>query len=203
MNINAAEIKKLEAYKKSYITVNDFRRIYGLAANEARVYLHRLTKSGSLVRIGRGIYRVFTRLDPIEKIAADLYYPSYLSFYYLLGLTGILNQKAYTISLATTKKSRRTILEGREVEYKQMKPELFFGYFVSRDGYYEAYPEKALLDQLYMVSRGKGSLDYEELNLIDLNKKRFKEYLKKFPKRVKKLAKEKILAKWGSVSVTI
>lgn len=203
MSLNGNEIKKLNSYTKPYFTVNDLRRLLNVGKNEIFVVLHRLEKQGMLVRMTKGIYRVFDRYAPLEKIASEIYYPAYVSFYYILGNTGILNQKAYTISLATPRKSKKAFLEGRAIEYKQIKNSLFFGYFLTRDGFYEAYPEKALLDECYVVSLGKDHLDFDELNLIDLNKKKFKEYLRAFPPKTKRLVKREILPRWGTVSVTI
>lgn len=203
MNINADYIEALKTSKKPYLSVFDIERLLNLDSKTTSVYINRLLKSKILIRVNKNLYRVFDRYVPIEKIACDDYFPSYVSFYYILGATGILNQRAYTISLATTRKSKKTVLEGRAVEYKQIKPELFFGYYTTRDGYYEAFPEKALLDQLYVCSLGKDHLDFDELNLVDLQKKRFKEFLKAYPPKTKRLVKREILPRWGTVSVTI
>lgn len=203
MNINADYIDELKKFQKPYLTTRDVERILNLDKKTASVVLQRLTKDKILIRVIGGIYRVFDRYAPLEKIASEIYYPSYVSFYYILGNCGVLNQKAYTISLATPRKSKKAFLEGRAIEYKQIKNSLFFGYFLTRDGFYEAYPEKALLDECYVVSLGKDHLDFDELNLIDLDKKKFKEYLREFPPKTKRLVKREIMPRWGTVSVTI
>lgn len=137
----------------------------------------------------------------MDRIANQLYYPSYLSFVTVLGRGGILNQIPYSLTFASTKKSKRITLGGTDVIYSQLKPELYFGYEM-RQGLNIAEPEKALLDQLYLVSQGKAYLDFEELNLIDLNKKKFLSYAAKFPKRIRKGLRE-IKKRWGEVSITI
>jgi len=63
---------------------------------------------------------------------------------------------------------------------------LFFGYQLER-GIYIAEPEKALLDQLYLVSRGKRSLSLQELDLRNIDKARFKAYAERFPSYVEPL----------------
>lgn len=54
----------------------------------------------------------------------------------------------------------------------------------------------------YNLPRLSVDLDFEELNLIDLNKKKFLSYAAKFPKRIKK-GLRKIKKRWGEVSITI
>ena len=81
-------------------------------------------------------------------------------------------------------------LWGTGVEFRQLKKDLFFGY-VMDNGMYVAEPEKALLDQLYMASRGKEDLNIKELDLKELNKKLFEKYAKRFPPYIKKLFDKK------------
>lgn len=92
-------------------------------------------------------------------------------------------------------------LGGTEVVYSQLQPALYFGYKLE-GGINIAYPEKAILDQIYLASLGKGFIDYEELTLIDLDKKRFNKYAKQFPKRIRKGVKE-IKKRWGQVFVGV
>ena len=58
--------------------------------------------------------------------------------------------------------------------------DLFFGYTLDK-GIYIAEPEKALLDELYLISRGKRTLDIKELDLGKIDKKKFDQYAKRFP----------------------
>lgn len=162
----------------------------------------RLVKAGILVRVTSSYYRLFSKPWNIENLATNLYYPSYLSLEKVVGDTGILNQKAYTYTFVTTRKTKKMTIEGQEVEFRQIIPDLFFGYFDAK-GYYLAYPEKAFLDCLYFMSLGKGYLDFEELNLKLLQKKRLFSYLKKYPSRVKKLFETKARPILNEISVTI
>lgn len=72
------------------------------------------------------------------------------------------------------------IIAGVEVEYSHLKKELFFGYIL-KNGKYIAEKEKALLDQFYMVSMGKRSINIKELDLRNLDIGKLTEYAKKFP----------------------
>ena len=50
------------------------------------------------------------------------------------------------------------------MQYHRLKADLFFGYAVV-DGLYVAEPEKALLDQTYLATRGLSSIAWDELDL--------------------------------------
>ncbi|MEW6675723.1 MAG: hypothetical protein AB1348_06965 [Nitrospirota bacterium] len=79
-------------------------------------------------KIGRGIYCPFTAKASVEKIAASLYIPNYLSFEFALSRYGVLNLVPYTLTFATTRKTKRLTLEGRDIEFRQIKKDLFWGY---------------------------------------------------------------------------
>ena len=176
-------IKKLQSFGRGFFTIADLEKIIGLPRNSLKVALNRLTKQGVLERLTRGVYQL--SINPVEaRVAANqLYYPSYLSFEAALARHGILSQIPYTQTFATIKKSKKIWLKETEIEYTQIKKELFFGYVLA-DGIYLARPEKALLDQLYLVSRGKRSLNLKELDLSIINKNRLFKYAKKFPAAV-------------------
>src|SRR3990170_2992701 len=178
-------LKKLEKFEKSYFTTTDLRKILSTGGVGFNTIVKRLTDKGVLERLNRGIYRLTTNPWQLEKIANQLYYPSYLSFVSALSRYGIINQIPYSLTFATLKKSKTMTLTNTEVVYSQIKHELYFGYKLE-GGINIAYPEKALLDQIYLASLGKAYLDFEEVTLVDLDKKRFNQYSKRFPNRVRK-----------------
>lgn len=200
MHIDARFLKKLESFAKDYLTLADLEKLFNRKRNSLSILTNRLIKKGFLKRLRPGVYIVPEKFGQLDRIANQLYYPSYLSFVTVLGRGGFLNQIPYSLTFATTRKSKRITLGGIDVAYSQIKPELYFGYEM-KQGVNIAEPEKALLDQLYLVSLGKAYLDFDELNLIDLDKKKFLSYAKKFPKRVRKGLRE-IKKRWGTVSVT-
>ena len=108
-------------------------------------------------------------MNDAEKVANEIYYPSYLSFEKALSNYGILSQAPYTYTFATLRPTKKVTIGGFEIEYSHLKKELFFGY-VLKDGKNLALPEKALLDQLYMASRGLRAVNIEELDLKEINK---------------------------------
>ena len=182
-------IQILKSYNKPYFTIYDLEKILNIKKDSLYVTLNRLVKRGILIRLKRGVYQPEFKEPELEKTAGELYYPSYLSFESALSRYGILSQIPYSLTFATTKKSKKIYLLDREIEYRQLKEDYFFG-FILDNGIFIAEPEKALLDQLYMTSRGKASVEMNELTLANLKKNKFLQYSKKFPESVQKRAKE-------------
>lgn len=199
MNITADFLNKLGEFEKKYITVADLEKLWERKRVSLKVMVQRLIKAGFLMRLKPGVYVLPDNLAFLAEIANQLYYPSYLSFSSALSRYGVIGQVPYSLIFATTKKSKTMDLGGKEVVYSQIKPELYFGYqLVERMNI--ADPEKALLDQLYLAALGKAKVDFEELTLTDLDKKRWGEYAKRFPDRVKPAVRE-INRRWGQVFV--
>ncbi len=173
-------IRKLQALDRGFFTTADLEKITGLERNSLKVSLNRMVKKEVLTRLKRGVYQLSLNMVDVKKVANQLYYPSYFSFESALSQYGILSQIPYTQTFATTKKSKKMTIWNTEVEFTQLKKDLYFGYKLEK-GIYIAEPEKALLDQLYMVSRGKRTLNIEELDLRNINKSIFEEYAQKYP----------------------
>lgn len=181
-------VKILKRIDKPFYNIQDLEKITGLKKESLYVALNRWQKSGVLERIGKGLYVIPETVVKIERIAAQLYIPNYLSFESALSRYGILNLVPYAITFATSRKTKKITILNRLVEYRQIKKELFFG-FEMEDGIYIASPEKAMLDMLYLVSLGKATLNIEELNLKPLSKNTLLEYANKFPSYVKERLK--------------
>ncbi len=194
-------IKRLRDFHKSYFTVADLEKVLDLKRDSLYVTLNRLVKSGILVRLAKNVYSLFTETVDVEKIAGELYFPSYLSFEQALSQYGIVSQIPYTQTFATTRPTKKMIIAGIEVEYSHLKKELFFG-FILKNGKYIAEKEKALLDQLYMVSMGKRSINIEELDLRNLDIGKLIEYAKKFPNFVNSLL-DRVKKYIGTTPVTL
>lgn len=194
-------VKKMTDLEKSYFSVADLEKILGIKKNSLYVTLNRLVKNGVLIRLKKNIYSLFTKVIDYEKIGSEIYFPSYLSFEQALSQYSILSQIPFTETFATPRLTKKIEINGMTIEYSHLPKSLFFGYVLS-DGKYIAEPEKALLDTLYMVSRGKRSLTIEELDLKNIDRKKLDEYAKKFPSYIKPLVKE--VEKYiGSTAVTL
>jgi hypothetical protein len=122
-------------------------------------------------------------------VASFLYPPSYLSFETALASYGILNLVPYTLTFATTRRTKTYKIRGKEVLFRQIKKSLFFGY-KEQKGAYIAFPEKAFLDQVYTVGKGLAALPINEINLKKLLKTEIKKLLPSFPDNVREFTEE-------------
>ena len=186
---NTELIKKLMDLKKPYFTVADLERVLGLKKKTLYVTLNRLTKSGVLTRLKKNVYMVFSGEVDVEKIANEIYYPAYLSFEKALSDYGIMSQIPFTLTFATLRPSKKLAIAGTAVEYSHIKKDLFFGYEI-RNEKNIALPEKALLDELYLMSRGLRKINIEELDLREISKERLEEFAKQFPSYIGDLLEE-------------
>jgi len=182
-------LDKLKKINKDYYTLNDLAKISQQRREVLKVIIYRLVKSGKLIRIQRNFYILPEKVSEIEKIANQIYHPSYLSFESALALWGILSQIPYNLTFATILKSKSLIFENRKIEYRKLKKELFFGYNF-KNGVYLAEPEKALLDTFYLASLGKLKINFSQLDYLKINKKKFLNWLKKYPPKTKNLIKK-------------
>ncbi|HIE14242.1 TPA: hypothetical protein EYP70_03110 [Candidatus Bathyarchaeota archaeon] len=179
-------LRKLVEINKPYYTIPDLEKITGLSRKALYVTLNRWVGMKVLERIGKGLYVPFGKEISVELVASQIYFPSYLSFESALARYGILNLVPYTLTFATTRKTRRYTISGTDVEFRQIKREFFWG-FTTESGIYLAEKEKAFLDQLYFVYKGMASIDKDEITLTSLSKKKILLYSKKYPKNVQKL----------------
>ena len=182
-------LKKMLIIGKDFYTISDLQKISGLKKASLLVALSRLEKRDEIRRIYKGVYLLPEQKADEEKIATQIYAPSYLSFESSLSRYGILSQIPYAVTLATTNRPKKMMILGKAVEYRRIKKELFFGFSLV-EGVYVADPEKSLLDQLYFVSLGRATLSLEELDLKKINKVKFWLYAKKYPLRTQRLARK-------------
>lgn len=183
-------IKVLEGLNRPFYTISDLEKVIGLSREVLYVTIKRLVDRGVLERMGSGIYRLFTTTPSIEKVASSLYIPNYLSFESALSRYGVLTLVPYTLTFATTRKTRRFTIEGRDIEFRQLKRELFWGYEME-GGIYIARPEKAFLDLVYFASRGKASIDMDEIDMAKLSVSELKKLSKKFPEYARRYLENK------------
>jgi predicted transcriptional regulator of viral defense system len=180
---------------KPYFSVADLEKVLGLKRASLYVTLHRLVRYGVLERLHRGVYQLALRPGDVPRTANLLYMPSYLSFESALARHGILSQIPYTVTFATTRRSKRMILGTTVAQFHQLRSELFFGYTLEQ-GLYLAEPEKALLDELYLLKRGKASLELSELRLADISPEKLLSYTDRFPPYVQKAVHKLIAEKY-------
>ncbi|MBU0577072.1 hypothetical protein KKF73_00710 [Patescibacteria group bacterium] len=177
-------VQKIEALGKDVFSIKDLQKLFPEEAH-LKISVKRMLDAGVLIQITRSIYTLKRENLDIEKVATQLYYPSYVSFESALSKYGITNQGLYGLTLATTRHSKKITLAGIECEYSQLNPKLFFGYDLI-NGAYLAQPEKAFLDQIYLMVLGKRAGNYSEWYLDSLDREKLLEYLPLFNLSVQK-----------------
>lgn len=146
-------------------SVSDIRKI------DPRFYPARLTewqKKGYIKKIRRGYY-IFANEDLNEEslflIANRIYAPSYVSFESALSYYELIPEGVYFITSASGKKTSRFHTPIAEFTYRRMRPQLFFGYILQKQGdqaYKIAEIEKAVLDYIYVNPRIVQDADFHE-----------------------------------------
>lgn len=159
------------------LTKNDIQRIFDITnENTAYKLLQRLTLKGVVERVKGGLYVIVDANTPIFTIANAAYGPSYISLETALSLYGILSQIPLIETSITVKKHYEFTFH-QTYEYVHVAPQLFFG-FVKEQSYVIATPEKALIDLLYLASKGLRLAPLDELDYSRLNKKILRAYCK-------------------------
>lgn len=190
ININKA-IHILHQKGISLFTVKDAKKIFRhKKENTLYKLLQRLENKNVVKRIKSGKYLFTFKEIPDYQLANFLVIPSYVSLESALSFYGILSQFPYTISSVTTQKNKTINYQDKEYEYNHIGTRYFFG-ITKKDNFLIASPEKALLDELYFVSKGLRNLDLTELDLNKVNKN----ILKSMAKRYKFLPLKKLLSR--------
>jgi hypothetical protein len=84
----------------------------------------------------------------------------------------VLPQFPYSVTSVSPKKSKKVLIDEKEFEYVQISHKLYWGF--RREGQtLIASPEKALLDMIYIASKGLRRIEFEELDYSAVNKKDF------------------------------
>lgn len=178
----ATPIQKIYQSKLNLFTTKTLRDILGVNIPQITFFtmLARLTRQNALRKLERDKYILADAHVNSFQIANFLYEPSYISLFTALNFYGIVSQFPYEISSITTKKPVTKIIDNVAYRYVRMKKNLFWGYEL-KEGFLIAQPEKALLDALYLMSKGLAVVHIDELDLSNIDKKRFDLYKKKFP----------------------
>src|SRR4030042_5369061 len=184
-------LKLLQKMNKPFYTIADLEKITSLPRESLYVALKRWEGGGIIERVTQGVYVPMGSNISLENVAAQLYIPNYLSFESALAKYGVLNLIPYTLTFATTRKTRKYTLRKQEIEFRQFSAQLFFG-FEMKNGIYIALPEKAFLDEVYFVVRGKATLDFDEVDIKKLSSKTLKDYSKRFPAYVQRYIEKMI-----------
>jgi predicted transcriptional regulator of viral defense system len=117
-------------------------------------------------------YRILQKNVSSFQIANFLYEPSYISLETALSYWGILPQFPFEITSVTLKKTVTKSVDDIVYSYSHLSNTMY-GLYVKEEEFLIATPEKSLFDQLYLVARGWRSLNLDECDLSNVNKKEF------------------------------
>lgn len=136
------------------------------------------------------------RISSFSEFCATnlIYTPSYISTEYILFLNNIITENVYTTTLVTTKKTVIFKNIFGKFVYQSIKKDFFGDYeIVKKNGLliYQALPEKALFDYLYLkkwIVLSESYIRSLRLNLENVNFKVLKHIVKKYAsKKVEKI----------------
>ncbi len=178
-------IKKIEKINKGYLYYSDILKLSDLKENSLRVKLSRMVKNEELQKIGNGLYSMNINKVDYEQLSCEIYSPSYLSLEYVLAISGVLSQQPSNLTLVSLNRARKIDIDGRMIIYQHISESLWWGYEI-KDNVLIAKPEKAVIDLVYLSLNGYADVDWEEMNLDNLDKKILKKYLNKLKKVNKK-----------------
>lgn len=174
-------MKKIEASQilqksgKTIFSTSDLRNLFDEEnTNTLNKQIRGLIDAQVLTRISKGYYYLTLNKPSDFELANILYQPSYISLDSALNYYGILTQTPQEITSVTTKPA--TVIEenGKRFSYMHLDQKYFSGYQKSSE-LLIAVPEKALIDAMFFVALGRGSLAIEELNLQSIHKNKVNE----------------------------
>jgi len=164
--------------EKKFLTTKDISVLIDTQSRRTlEDIIKRLINSKILTKLERGKYYVANAQISDFEIAQFLYSPSYISFETALNYHGILSQFPIEITSATTKRRTTKLVNNKAFSYAKLNAKIFTGYY-KEDGYLIAYPEKALFDQLYMISKSIKTDEYlDEMDYSQINVKEVRKYM--------------------------
>jgi predicted transcriptional regulator of viral defense system len=154
--------------------------------------LTRWVKMGYLEKLRQGYYAFLEYLGKSDfalYLSNRIYKPSYVSLHTALAFYGIIPEAVTQITAVSSLKTAEFTNAFGLYSYKKVKDELLFGYELKPYGdrtIQFAYPEKAILDLLYLYPFYNTAEDMENLRFDEyfmseeLNIQRLKDFLQKF-----------------------
>jgi predicted transcriptional regulator of viral defense system len=151
--VNASEaMKRLRAMGAPVFSTSDAGVALGLRIDAASHTMRRLSESGLIVALRRGLWSLDQPSDPlglVEYLTAP--YPAYVSLQSALYLRGMVDQMpavVYAVSPGRTQKIKTSVAN---YSIHHIPPEFFGGFeFRAESGVKLAIPEKAIVDLLYL-----------------------------------------------------
>ncbi|MBI5414255.1 hypothetical protein HZA38_01945 [Candidatus Peregrinibacteria bacterium] len=178
-------MKKIEAIqilqnsRKNLFSLSDLKKLMSIEEdNTAYHQAMGLIKAGVLERVVKGMYLLSSRVPSDFEVANCIYTPSYISLESALNYYGILIQTPQQILSITTNITKQIYTGRKCFSFRHLNAKYFTDY-QKVDNFLIATPEKALIDSMFFVALGRGSLFLEELLLDKIDVKRVKELASK------------------------
>ena len=158
--MDTIDIKK--AINQNITTTNILKSVFQKKYRQPLQKINYMVEIGDLISLKRGIYVFADKYRTKElnyiSIANILYKPSYVSFEYALSYYGLIPERVYTITSATTSKSAEysTILGNfsyKKIPLKAYSLGIDWKYNNQDGGHFIATVEKALCDKIYTDER--------------------------------------------------
>ncbi|MFO7891745.1 MAG: hypothetical protein R6V04_15560 [bacterium] len=159
--------------------------------NQVRLQISRWVNDGKVIRIHKGLY---TLAEPYRKVYPDPFYianvlkkASYISLQSALSWYGIIPEYVPTVTSITMGRPQTIETPFGRHEFRHLSKKVFCGYqqIMLNNGFQSliAYPEKALLDLIYLTPGGDDAAYIEELrlqNFEQINRMKLKRFTAKF-----------------------
>lgn len=173
-------IKILQSKEIALFTLSDFAKIFELD-NQQTLYkkIARLEQKHIIKKLVKGKYQFLLTKITDFYLANFLYSPSYISLESALSLHSIITGFTYQITSLTPKPTKTIEIDNRQYKYTHITPNLFWGY-EKRENFLLADPEKALLDYIYLATKGLRNPVFDEMDLTMLNQPKLEQYAQKF-----------------------
>jgi len=175
-------LNKITKSGKKLFTSLDIQEVLNIQVRRTlEDIIKRFIDENILTHLEKGKYLLTDAVVTSFEIAQFLYAPSYISFETALNYHGILSQFPTEITSITTKSSVKKVVVGQVYSYSKINTKLFTGYY-RESNFLIADPEKALFDQLYMISKGLKTGQYlDEMDYTSINKNALNKYIRLIP----------------------
>jgi len=179
-------IAKLLNAESPFFTISSLQATFDITRESARTAASRLVRRGVLKRLCRDLFVLAGRKYSLFSLANALYQPSVVSLETALNYWGLIVQDPQII-FSVGLGSYRNQVDRTDFIYRQINPSLFrFGQKKIED-FFITEPEKALLDTLYMKSKGLADLLPEDVDMEKIDTERLEYYALPYPAIVKKM----------------
>lgn len=174
----------LNETERKLFTTGDLKKLLKIEkANTLYKTIEGLIKEKILIYLSKGKYLYRAARPHDFEIANFLYSPSYISFESALNFHNILIQTPYSITSATPLRNKVIAVDKKEYVYTHVDPKIYFGY-ERENTFLVATPEKALVDLMYLASKGMRQIDIKDLDTSQIDKRGVNSILEKISNKL-------------------